>query len=136
MKQTKLQNLTTAFETIRMKDLETFDEFNTKLSKIENSSFNRGEPIPQSKIVKKILRSLRERFHPKVVAIEEHQDLNSLTVEEFVGNLQTFESNHCQTKKGKDIAFMSSNSIDDTKNSDSSSDLDDAKFDAYFVRKF
>ena len=58
VKQTNLQNLTTAFETIRMKDSETFDEFNTKLSKIVNSSFNQREPIPQSKIVKKILRSL------------------------------------------------------------------------------
>ena len=46
VKQTKLQNLTTAFETIRMKDSESFDKFNTKLSKIMNSSFNLGEPIP------------------------------------------------------------------------------------------
>ena len=83
MKQTKLQNLTTAFETIRMKDLETFDEFNTKLSKIVNSCFNLGEPTPQSKTDKKILRSLPEHFCPKVVAIEEHQD----PVEELVGNL-------------------------------------------------
>ena len=101
MKQTKLQNLTTAFETIRMKDLETFDGFNTKLSKIVNSSFNLGEPIPQSKIVKKILRSLLEHFRPKVFSIDEHQDLNSLTVEELVDNLQTFESNHCQAKRGR-----------------------------------
>ena len=41
-----------------MKDSETFDEFNSKLSKIVNSSFNLGEPIPQHKVVKKILRSL------------------------------------------------------------------------------
>ena len=47
VKQTKLHNLTTAFETIRMKDSETFDESNTKLSKIVNSSFNLGGPIPQ-----------------------------------------------------------------------------------------
>ena len=49
VKQTKLQNLTIAFETIKMKDSETFDEFNIKLSIIINSSFNMGEPIPQSK---------------------------------------------------------------------------------------
>ena len=90
---TKLQNLTTAFETIRINDSEIFDEFKTKLSKIENSSFNLGEPIPQSRIFKEILRSLPERFRPKVVAIEEHQDLNSLSVEELVGNLQTYEAN-------------------------------------------
>lgn len=57
-------------------------------------------------------------------------------MEELVGNLQTFESNHSQAKKGKDIALVSSNSVDDTENSDSSNDLDDAKFEAYFYRKF
>ena len=119
-----------------MKDLETFDEFNTKLSKIVNSSFNLGEPIPQSKIVKKILRLLQECFRLKVVAIEEHQDLNSLTMEELVGNLQTFESNHCQAKKRNDTALVSSNSVNETENSDSSNDLDDAKSEAYFARKF
>ena len=31
---------------------------------------------------------------------------------------------------------MSSNRVDDTEDSDSSSDLDDAKFEAYFARKF
>ena len=36
VKQTELQNLTTAFETILMKESETFDEFNSNLSKIVN----------------------------------------------------------------------------------------------------
>ena len=82
------------------------------------------------------MRSLLKRFCSKVATIEEHQDLNFLTVEELVGNLQTFESNHCQIKKGKDIALLSSNSVDETENSDSSSDIDDAKFEAYLARKF
>lgn len=55
-----------------MKDNETFDEFNAKLSDLVNSSFNLGETIPNHKVVKKILRSLPERFHTKVIAIEEH----------------------------------------------------------------
>ena len=101
-----------------------------------NSSFNLGEPIPQPKIVKKIQRSLPERFRPKVVAIEECQDLNSLTVEELVGNLQSYEANHCQIKKGKDIALMSSNSVECNENSDSSCDSEDARFEAYFSKKF
>ena len=82
------------------------------------------------------MRSLPDCFRPTVVAIEEHQDLSSLTVEELIGNLQTFELSYCQAKKGKDIALVSSNSVDDTENSDSSSDLDDARFEAYFARKF
>ena len=70
-----------------MKDSETFDEFSSKMSKIVNASFNLGGPIPQPKIMNKILRSLPERFRPKVAAIKEHKDLNSVSVEELVGNL-------------------------------------------------
>lgn len=95
VKQTKLQNLITTFESLRMKDFETLDEFDAKLSDIVNSSFNLGESICEVRILKKILRSLPKRFRPKVVGIKEYQNLNSLAVEKLVGNLKTFEANHC-----------------------------------------
>lgn len=50
--------LTTRFEEIRMKDDETFDDFYANLNDIDNSSFNLVERIPESKIVRKIIRSL------------------------------------------------------------------------------
>ena len=87
VKKTKLQNPTIAFETLRMKEYEMFDEFNAKLSHIVNTSFNLGEQISEAKTINKILRSLPESFCPKVVAIEEYQNLDSLSVEELVGNL-------------------------------------------------
>ena len=49
----KLQHLTNAFETLRMEDDETFDQFYFKLSDIVNSSFNLGEQISPSNVVKK-----------------------------------------------------------------------------------
>lgn len=58
MKQTKLQKLTIAFESIGLKESETFDEFNVKLSDIVNPSFNLGEPSLESKVVKKMLLPL------------------------------------------------------------------------------
>lgn len=117
-----------------MKDSEIFYEFNSKLSKIVNSSFNLGEPIPQHKVVKRILRSFPKRFRSKVVAIEEHQDLNSLSVEELVGNLQTYEANHCLRKNGKEVALKSSKSVDSS--SESECDSKDAEFEKYFIKKF
>ena len=39
----KLQQLTSKFESIRMSDDESFDEFYTKLNDIVNSAFNLGE---------------------------------------------------------------------------------------------
>ena len=56
VKQSKLQKLYTAFETIKMEVDETFDEFNLKLNAIVNDTFTLGEPIPENRIVKKILR--------------------------------------------------------------------------------
>ena len=76
VKTVKLQRLTSSFEKIRMKKDETFDEFYAKLNDIVNSAFNFGEFIAESKIVRKILRSLPERFHDKITAIEEVKDID------------------------------------------------------------
>ena len=75
VKTVKLQRLA-SFEDIRMEEDETFDEFYAKLKDIVNSTFNLGEFIAESKIVRKILRSLPERFHAKIVAIEEVKDID------------------------------------------------------------
>ena len=65
----KLQQLTTRFESIRMSDDESFDEFYAKLIDIVNSAYNLGEIYDQSKIFRKILRSLTENFRPKLTVI-------------------------------------------------------------------
>ena len=54
-----------------MKEDESFDEFYAKLKGIVNSTFNLGETIHKPKIVRKVLKSLPERFHAKITAIEE-----------------------------------------------------------------
>ena len=87
----KLQRLTISFEEIRMEEDETFDEFYAKLKGIVNSAFNFGESIAESKIVRKILRSLPERFHAKITAIEEVKDIDQIPLTELVGKLQTYE---------------------------------------------
>ena len=71
VKNSKLQRFTTSFEEIRMDEDETSNEFYAKLKDIVNSAFNLGEQIPKPKIVRKILGSFPERFHAKIIAIEE-----------------------------------------------------------------
>ena len=61
----KLQQLTSKFESIRMSNDESFDEFYAKLNDIVNSAYNLGEIYDQSKIVRKILRSFTEDFDQK-----------------------------------------------------------------------
>ena len=69
VKVSKLQILTTKFQNIRMHENKKFYSFYSELSDIVNFSFNLGEPILDSKVVRKILRSLLKRFKPKVIAI-------------------------------------------------------------------
>ena len=89
MKTVKLQRLTSSFEEIRMEEDETFDKFYAKLKDIVNSAFNLGESRAKSKIVRKILRSLPERFHAKITALEKAKDIDQIPLTELVGNLQT-----------------------------------------------
>ena len=91
VKDLKLQRLTMSFEEIKMKEDESFDEFYAKLKNIEDSTFNLGETIPEPKIVKKVFRSLPEKFHAKITAIEELKDIDKIPLTELVDNLQTYE---------------------------------------------
>lgn len=53
-----------------MKDNETIDEFYSHLNEIVNSIFNLREKILENSIVRKIMRSLFEKFRPKATAID------------------------------------------------------------------
>ena len=70
---------------------ESFDEFYVKLKDIVNLAFNLGETIPEPKIVRKVIKSLPERFHAKITTIEESKDIDKIPLTELVGNLQTYE---------------------------------------------
>ena len=70
-----------------MEEDESFDEFYVKLKDIVNSAFNLGKTIPEPKIVRKVLRSLLERFYAKITVIEESKDINKIPLTELVGNL-------------------------------------------------
>ena len=69
----------------------SFDKFYAKLKDIVKSAFNLRETIPKPKIVRKVLRSLPERFHAKISTIEESKDIDKIPLTELVGNLQTYE---------------------------------------------
>ena len=70
-----------------MEEDESFDEFYAKLKDIVNSAFNPGETIPKPKIIKKVLRSLLERFHAKITVVEESKDIDKIHLTELIGNL-------------------------------------------------
>ena len=108
----KLQQLTTRFESINMFDDESFYEFYAKLNDIVNYVYNLGEIYDQPKIVRKILRSLTEDFRPKVTAITESKDMDSIPVGELVGSLQSYELDLPKTRKSKSMALKSVDDVD------------------------
>ena len=134
VKNSKLQRLTTSFEEIRMDEDKSFDEFYAKNKDIVNFVFNLGEQILEPKIVRKILRSLLERFHAKITVIEESKDLDSIPLTELIGNLQFYELGLARVGKGgkgKNMALKTKN--DDN---DKSFDDEDAKLKSYITRQF
>ena len=112
-----------------MEEDETFDEFYAKLKNIVNSAFNFGESITKSKIVRKILRSLPERFHAKITAIEEVKDIDQIPLTEHIGNLQTYEIGLGSMGKGgksKNLALKGiEEEIEDFEDEDESEDEDE-----------
>ena len=95
-----------------MSDDECFDGFYTKLNDIVNSAYNLGEIYDQPKIVRKILRSLTKDFRSKVTIIIESNDVDSITVDELIGSLQSYELDLPKTSKSKSIALKSVDDID------------------------
>ena len=70
-----------------MSEDESFDSFYSKLNEVVISKFNLGEKTEDSKVVRKILRSLPESFGAKVTAIEESKDHDEIKVQELIDSL-------------------------------------------------
>jgi hypothetical protein len=117
VKAAKLQMLVSKFEKIEMLEDETFDDFFGKLSEIRNSMINLGKKVSDTKIVRKVMRSLPERFKMKVTVIESCTDLDTMKIEELVGALQTYEFSLSKPRNNKDLTLRTLR-----KNSDELSD--------------
>ena len=134
VKDSKLWRLTISFEEIKKEENESFDEFYAKLKDIVNSTFNLEETISEPKNVRKVLRSLPERFHSKITTIEESKDIDKIPLTELVGNLQTYElglSRIGKSGKSKSMALKAKSS-----DTDESSDDEDSKMKSYITRQF
>ena len=115
-----------------MEEDESFNEFYAKLKDIVNSAFNLGETIPEPKIVRKVLRSMPERFHAKITTIEESKDIDKIPLTKLLGNLQTYELRLIRigkSGKSKSIALKAKSS-----NMDESLEDEDSKMKSYIIR--
>ena len=113
---------------------ESFDSFYSKLNEVVISKFNLGEKMENSKIVRKILRSLPKSFRVMVIAIEESKDLEEIKVQELIGSLQTYELSLPNQRKSKSLALKT---INEKVEGHGSSDEDAVEKDvAYLAKNF
>ena len=75
----------------KMNDKETIGEMFTRFADIINSLIALGKVYTQVEMVRKILRALTSDWEKKTTAIEEANDLSTLTVENLIGNLMAYE---------------------------------------------
>ena len=93
-----------------------------------------GKLFQIPKVVRKVLRSLLERFHAKITAIEESKDIDYIPLTELVGNLQTYELGLTRIGKGSKSKSMALKAK--SNETDESLDNEDSKMKSYITRQF
>lgn len=88
-----------------MKDIETVDQFMTRVYGIVTQFQTYGEALEKKGIVEKVLRCLTKKFSMVVTAIEESKDLSTFTLEELTGSLLSHEARLSQEDKSLSHAF-------------------------------
>jgi hypothetical protein len=91
VKTTKLQTYRGQFEQLKMKEDEDIAAYFLRVDETVNAIIGLGEEIEESVIVQKVLRSLPMRFNPKISALEERSDLNSISMDELHGIFTAYE---------------------------------------------
>jgi hypothetical protein len=91
VKDAKLQTYIVQFEQLKMKEDETIGKYFLRVEELVNAMKALGEKIEEPSLVQKILRSLPDRFNPKVSAIEELNDLKTLEFDQLLGTFTAYE---------------------------------------------
>ncbi|GAV63138.1 UBN2 domain-containing protein, partial [Cephalotus follicularis] len=91
VKDAKINILVREYEMFSMKDNEKISGIFVRFTNIINSLQSLNKCYTNSEMVRKILRCLPKSWMPKVTAIEETKDLNTLPLEELLGSLMTHE---------------------------------------------
>ena len=132
VKDTKHQMLTTQFEELKMSEDESFNSFYGRLKEVVIGKLNLGKKTEDSKVVRKILRSLSESFRAKVTTIEESKNLDEIKVQELISPLQTYELSRPSQRKRKSLALKTINERIETQDS---SDEDEVEKEVAFLAK-
>ncbi|CAN6363526.1 unnamed protein product [Urochloa humidicola] len=91
VKDARVQTLREELDGLRMKSMDSVDDFAMKVNTIVSTIRGLGDKIEDSYLVKKILRAATNKFLQIVASIEQFGDLTTMTVEEVFGRLRAYE---------------------------------------------
>jgi hypothetical protein len=113
VKDVKLQTYRLKFE-LNMNEYETVNKSFLRVEELVNAMKGIDEKIEESFLVQKTLRSLLDKFNPNVSAIEELNDLKTISIDQLLGTITAYEM---RISKDKSIIREASFKVD--KNIDS-----------------
>jgi hypothetical protein len=91
VKAANVQRLMKEFELLSFRDGETVEDFAVRVDRLTARLGDHREVLDDSRVVRKVLRAVPRRLKQVVVSIEIHGDLDSMTLDELVGQLQVAE---------------------------------------------
>ena len=80
-----------------MRDEEKISDYYSQLLLIVNKIRRNGEKMEDIRVMEKLIQSLTSKFEYMVVAIEESNNLEEISIQELLGSLQVHEQ--CMQKK-------------------------------------
>ncbi|XP_043699771.1 uncharacterized protein LOC122650417 [Telopea speciosissima] len=120
-----------------MNESEDIEAYMVRVNEVVNAIRGLGHTLSDSEIFQKILRSLLPKDDSRVLVIEDHDDIDNLTLDVLQGKLKAYEMRTGKRKgksKDKEIAFKVMKNLKIEENSDIELDSDD-EAESNFVRK-
>lgn len=108
VKRAQLQALRKEFEMLNMKEGEKVDSFLGRTLTVVNKMKMNGEAVQPSTVVSKILRSLTSKFNHVVCAIEESNDIDTMSIDELHGSLLVQEQRMQESQIEEQVLKVSS----------------------------
>ncbi|XP_022031951.1 uncharacterized protein LOC110933016 [Helianthus annuus] len=83
--------LMSEFELMQMKEDDTVDSFFAKINSVVTRASELGTTLSQPTLVRKLLNVVPDKFTQIVAYMEQYSDLETMSLEEAVGRLKTYE---------------------------------------------
>lgn len=99
VKETTMNLLIRDYELFAMKPEEMIPNMYARLSEITNGLTGLGKDYSNRDLVRKVLCSLSPQWHTKATVIEDSNYLRTLTMDELIGSLMTYEINIKRTNE-------------------------------------